>query len=159
MVKARSSQFENHIRPAGPLLYHTTLALWLFLDNDVFDLGGVARLSRHAPLHVDRARRALVVLHVAVARVQGGGRRLLGRLRDGLAQRRAVRERAVRLVVREVPVARCRRDGLAVLYQLHDLVCFPAEVSARPEWVVPTTFRAETQNGLVSVFSLAKFKK
>lgn len=42
------------------------------------------------------------------------------------------------------PRAGSRCDGLAALDQLHDLIRFPAQVSVRPEGVVPAAVSAAT---------------
>lgn len=139
-VKARSSQ----VQLSSILLYHTTLALWLFLNDDVFHLPGLVGLSHHAALYFDRTRRALVILDISVraALLSCGCVRLLGRLGDRFAA--WSRETAIHLVVRQVSVSRCGRDRLSILDQLHDLVCLTAKVAAGSEWVIPTALRTKT---------------
>lgn len=132
-------------------LNHTAFALWFLVEFDSLDLGCLGRtesdslevrLSRlrggsgpvRRALPVDLLARTgrLFVVVVVVVRVAAlmEGAVLFGRTRSAHLGR--------------LSVACCRSDGLPTLDQLDDLICFPREVTVRPEGIVPAAVRTET---------------
>lgn len=122
------------------LLYNTALALGLLFNSHVFHLRRVAGLADRASLHLDGARRRVLVVLDAAVGAAGCGvqlRRLLGRLERAVGVVHVVRSRQGRR-----RATRRGRYRLAALDLLDYRIGLAAEVATGLEGVVPAAFRA-----------------
>lgn len=134
-------------RSAGRLLQHAALALGLLLDGDVL---GLLRLGRRraAHLHGARARLGRRAVLSAVHRLRGARHHRTRYFRLGRRGRICAEVVSVLLLLllarRELRLRSGRgRDGLTALDQRDDLVRLAAQVTVRPERVVPSALGAD----------------